>query len=216
MSAKISFIEVERYIIIEKKNKFQKKLYIFNNNQILKSMKNVQSYVKFLLFIGVLFVFVTYTGCSDDDDEGDSKANLLIGTWTISETSLVADIGGKSIKDYFIDIGGLSELEAEAFATLFETILSSSFTGTIQFKDDNTYISNIAGDLDDGIWSLNSAGDRITLDAGTVDETVINIISLTANTLKGSLDTTELTDIDDEPLTPDVEVNLAVVMTLTK
>jgi len=178
-------------------------------------MKKVQSNLKFLLLIGVLFVFVTYTGCNNDD-EGDSKANLLIGTWTITDATLEADIGGMSIKDFFINVGGLSEIEAEAIAILFEMGLKASFTGTIQFKDNNTYIINIAGDIDDGTWSLNSTGDKITLDAGTSDETVITIITLTEHTLVVSLDTTELVDIDDEPLTPDVEVSLHVEMTLTK
>ena len=177
-------------------------------------MNKFLSNLKFLLLIGVLFAFVTFTGCNDDDES--SNASLLIGLWTITDADIDADIGGLSIIDYFIDMAGLSELEAEAFATLFDALLEATFTGTIEIKDDNTYITNFGGEIDDGTWSLNSAGDKIILDAGTADEMVINIVSLTETTLIASVDTTELTDIDDNTLTPDIEVSLSVQLTLTK
>jgi hypothetical protein len=178
-------------------------------------MKTVQSYLKFFFLIGSLLVFVTYTGCNNDDEEGGNES-LLIGVWTITDANIEADIGGLSIKDYFINVGGFSEVEADAFATLFESMLALNFVGTLQIKDNYTYITNFGGESDDGTWSLNSAGDKITLDAGTVDEMVITIISLTENTLVASTDMTELADIDENPLSPDVEISLTVELTFSK
>jgi len=178
-------------------------------------MKTVQSFLKFLFLIGSLLVFITYTGCNDDDEEGGNES-LLIGVWTITDANIEADIGGLSIKDYFINVGGLSEVEAETFATVFESMLALNFVGTLQIKDDYTYITNFGGEIDDGTWSLNSAGNKITLDAGTADEMVITIISLTENTLVASTDMTELTDIDENPLSPDVEISLSLELTFSK
>jgi hypothetical protein len=178
-------------------------------------MKWIESYLKALLVLGLIFAFISYTGCNDDD-EGDNVAAMLIGTWTITDAEIDSDIGGMSIKDYFINMGGLSEIEAEALSAFFDAIMAATFTGTLQIKDDNTYISNFGGEVEDGTWALNSNGDVLIIDGGTVDEMVINIISITSTTLVVSTDTEEFVDIDDEPLTPDVEVNLSVRLTLTK
>jgi hypothetical protein len=94
--------------------------------------------------------------------------------------------------------------------------MANTFTGTLQIKDDNTYISNFGGEIEDGTWALNSDGDVLTIDGGTVDEMVINIISITETTLVVSTDTEEFVDIDDNEITPDVEVSLSVQLTLTK
>ena len=178
-------------------------------------MKWIKSYLKALFLLGFLFTFISYTGCNDDD-EGDNVATMLIGTWTITDAEFDSDIGGMSIKDFFINIGGLSEIEAEAFATIFETVMATTFTGTLQLKDDNTYISNLGGEIEDGTWALSSSGDVLFIDSGTPDEMVIHIISITETTLIVSTDTSEFIDIDDNPITPDVEVNLSVQLTLTK
>jgi hypothetical protein len=178
-------------------------------------MKRIKTHLKALLLLGFLFTFISYIGCNDDD-EGDNVAAMLIGTWTITDAEIDSDIGGMSVKDFFINVGGLSEIEAEAFSAIFDAIMGATFTGTLQIKDDNTYISNFGGEIDDGTWSLNSDGDVLIIDGGTVDEMVINIISITSTTLVVTTDTEEFVDIDDEPLTPDVEVNLSVQLTLTK
>ncbi len=178
-------------------------------------MKQIKSHLKTLLLLGFLFTFISYTGCNDDD-EGDNVATMLIGTWTITDAEIDSDIGGMSIKDFFINVGGLTEIEAEVFSSIFDAIMATTFTGTLQIKDDNTYVSNFGGEIEDGTWALNSDGDVLTIDGGTVDEMVINIISITSTTLVVTTDTEEFVDIDNEPLTPDVEVSLSMQLTLSK
>jgi hypothetical protein len=178
-------------------------------------MEKLQSYLKVIFVMGVLFAFVTYTGCSDDD-EGDNVASMLIGTWTITDSDIDAEVGGLSIKDYFIDIGGLSELEAETYANLFNSFLAAMFTGTLEIKDDNTYVSTFGGEVVDGTWSVNSTGDKIIIDGGTADEMIITIVSLTETTLVALTTTSEFVDIDSNPLSPEVEVLLEVQLTLSK
>ena len=43
----------------------------------------------------------------------------------------------------------MSGLEAEAFSAIYETFLQESFGGTIEFKDNNTYLFSIADNIED-------------------------------------------------------------------
>jgi len=187
----------------------------FKDHQNPENMKKVQYYLNLLLLLGVLSVFISYTGCNSDDD-GDPVINPLIGIWTISDVNLVTELGDMSVKEFLMEVGGLSDLDATGYTILFESLLESTFNGIIEFKDDNTYESNIAGEMEEGRWRLNSDGDELTLNSGTSDETVVNVITLTENTLKLSLNTSELANIDDESLIPDLDISIAVEMTLTK
>jgi len=177
-------------------------------------MAKIQSNLKFLCIIGLLFVFVSYVGCNNDDDE-DSKESLLIGIWTITNADIDASIGGMSIVDYLVDIMGLSQFEAEMLAGIFEAQLLPAFTGTIEFKVNHTYVTTFGGDVDDGTWNLNSAGDKITLDAGTIDEMVIDVTTLTATTLVGITDIIESVDFDDDQVA-DFDVSITIELTLSK
>jgi len=180
-------------------------------------MKKLEFTLKLFLLLGALSAFIAFTGCNGDDENPDNPAvNHLIGLWTITDAQLDASIEGKSLVEYAVDLLGVSELEAEILASLFEDALMSNFDGTIEFKSDNTYITNTGGEVDDGTWSLNSNGDELTLDAGTIDEQVIDVLILTASSLKVSLDQTEFEDIDDDPLTPDVPINMSIELTLSK
>jgi hypothetical protein len=176
-------------------------------------MGKIRSNLKFLFILGIVSVLISYTGCNDDDE--NSKESLLIGVWTITDADIDATIGGMSIVDYLVNIEGYSQVQAEAMAALFQAMLLPNFTGTIEFKENHTYVTTFGGDVDDGTWSLNSAGDKITLDAGTIYEMVIDIVSLTASTLVANTDVIESVDIDDDMI-PDVDVSIYVQLTFTK
>jgi len=67
-----------------------------------------------------------------------------------------------------------------------------------------------------GTWNLSSDGKKLTLDAGTIDEMVIDIISLTSSTANLTFSEQILEDLDDDPLTPDVPIDVEINMTLIK
>lgn len=177
-------------------------------------MKKVQNNLTLLLIFGALSVLISYTGCNNDDEE--PEINPLIGIWTISDVDLVTEFGDMSVKEFLMDVGGLSEIEASGYAILFESLLDATFNGTIEFKEDNTYESYIAGEKEEGTWHLNSTGDELTLNSGTTDEAVVSVLTLTEDTLKLSLSTSELANIDDESMIPDLDISIAVEMTLIK
>jgi len=177
-------------------------------------MKKIQSNLKSLFFIGVLFFVIT--GCDLFNKEASIDTAQLVGLWTISDAGVVPEIAGLPIKNYFTDVLGSTVGQADLMSQMYSAILEEMIGGTIEFKDDNTYIINFIGDIDDGNWALNSDGDVIIIDPGTSDEQLITIQELTSSTLKISYDELSTEDIDDNPDTPDVEVALKIEMTLTK
>ena len=181
-------------------------------------MKKLMSSLKFLLIIGFISTFIVFTGCKDDDGNGGTPtpADNLIGTWTVTNADITAMVGNQSLTDFFINVGGLDPASAALAYTLFETFFLAELNGSITFKNDNTYLSNFGGSPDDGTWSLSSDGKTLTLDAGTVDEIVIDVISLTSNSANMVISQSILEDLDDDPLTPDVPIDVEANMTLSK
>ena len=173
------------------------------------------SRMRSLIVIGVFSIFIT-TGCGLFEKEESINTAELVGLWTISDADVVPQIGGLPIKNYFTDVVGMSGLEAEAFSAIYDAFLKESFGGTIEFKDDNTYIFTIADTIEDGEWAINSDGNKIIIDAGTADEQIITILELTKSTLKVSYDEISMEDLDENLDTPDVEVSMKIEMTLTK
>lgn len=169
------------------------------------------SKAKFLFIIGAIFFFVT--SCNEDSEE--VTPSKLVGTWTITNVTL-GDVGGMSMAGMLSDLLGISEVQAQLLAPLLEESMISQYTGTIEFKEDGTYRMLIAGEDDEGTWSLNSGGDKLILDGGTQDEQIIEIISLNNNVLVLALSITELQDLDEDPNTPDIPFDLSLEMTLAK
>ena len=174
-------------------------------------MRKLLANVKFLFIIGAIFLFVT--SCNEDSEEVTPAK--LVGNWTITNVTL-GDVGGMSMTSFLSDLMGISELQAQILAPILETTMISQYTGNIEFKDDGTYIMNIAGETDDGTWSLSSDGNKIILDGGTQDEQIIEIVSLNNNVLILALNVTELQDLDEDPNTPEIPLDLSLEMTLAK
>lgn len=183
-------------------------------NNLITTMKKLLSHLKLLLFIGAFII--VFTGCKDEENGGSPEVNNLLGTWTVDNVDISAMVGGQSLTDWFINVGGLSAENAAIAYAIFETFLLAEVSGSITFKDDNTYVSSFGGSPDDGTWSLSSDGKTLTLDAGTVDEVQINVISLTNSTAHMVFAQQILEDLDDDPLTPDVPIDVEADMTLSK
>lgn len=178
-------------------------------------MSSNLSKMRSLIIIGVFSIFVT-TGCGLFEKEASINTAELVGLWTISDADVVPEIGGLPIKNYFTDVMGMSGLEAEAFSAIYDAFLKESFGGTIEFKDDNSYVFRIADTVEDGSWAINTDGNKIILDGGTSDEQIVSILELTKSILKVSYDEISMEDLDENLDTPDVEVSMKIEMTLTK
>ena len=131
-------------------------------------------------FIGVLILGLVFSGCSKDKKTNDN----LIGTWTVGTTSFNAMVGTKTLEQYFTDVMGLTGTEAQVYSAVVNQTIQQSFTGTIQFKSDNTYSSTLGGKNDTGTWSLNSGGTQLTINSSSSGTQVFDIVQLTSSVLK--------------------------------
>lgn len=163
--------------------------------------------------MAILLLFVA--ACSDDDDSGAGTSELLIGTWTSSALDIEATVGSQTLVDYLVDEVGLTPAEAASQQDLFFDSLEPEVTGSLTFIADNTYTSSFGGGSDSGTWSLSGDGDTLTLFEGS-DEIVVNILSISSTTFVASLGDSIFVDIDDDPGTADVEVNVVATITMTK
>ena len=170
-------------------------------------MNSYLSKVKIFILLGIIPLFLV--NCEKDDDV---KSSDLIGLWTVTDASIEMNVGDKSLIDYLIDALGITEMEAQLFESIFEEALSEGFTGTIEFKSDNTYESTFEGDTDTGTWELSSDGKQLTLDKGTADELTLDIISLSNNMLKIGFSEEEVDDLDSDGTNETISINIELTL----
>jgi hypothetical protein len=115
-----------------------------------------KSIAVFAWILAAGFLLSQFTSCKK---EGESVKDDLVGTWTIDNVTLEVTVEGKSLTEFFVD-AGFSQSDAAQFAALFETALMQSFTGTVQFKADNTYTATVSGDSNTGTWEVSSDGKK--------------------------------------------------------
>jgi hypothetical protein len=104
----------------------------------------------------------------------------------------------------------MTPTDAQLYVSLYTVTLQQAFTGTFTLNSNNTYSTNLGGQADSGTWSLNAAGNELTIDSSTEDPMVLTIERLTANELMVHWTETESEDINDDtiPETIRVDVNL--------
>jgi hypothetical protein len=169
--------------------------------------------VRLIYILGILFLFIA--GC-DDEEKVEKVGAELIGTWTVTNAEIDAMVGDQSLTDYFVNVGGLSPENAAIAYSLFELFFLAELNGTIEFRENNTYISNFGNDPDEGTWSLISDGNGLILDAGTDDEIIISITSLSSTTANLLFSQEIEEDLDDDPSTPEVPIDVDAYLELTK
>jgi len=128
----------------------------------------------------VLITGLILSSCSKDETITDN----LIGTWTAGTSTFNATIGDKTLTQYFTDIMGLTTAEAQLYINFFNLTMQQSFTGTVQLNSDNTYTSTMGGNDDSGTWNLSADGTKLTIDSGTGDPMIFDIIELTSNKMQ--------------------------------
>ena len=155
----------------------------------------------------VLITGLVFSGCSKDKKATDN----LIGTWTVGTANISTMIGTRTMAQYFTDVMGLSVADAQTYSVLANQSIQKSFTGTIQFKSDNTYTTTLGGKSETGTWSLNSDGSKLTVTTGSSGSTVFDIVELNSSTLK-----IRFTDLTSEDLNGDgIPESITVTADLT-
>jgi len=159
------------------------------------------------IMCAVLIAGLAISSCKKDSN---SEVTLAGGTWTAGTPTFTAMVGTKTITQYYTDVMGLSAAEAAQFTAAVNLALLQSFSGTIQFKSDNTYTSNIGGVADSGTWSLSADGKKLTIDSNTDSPQTLDVTVLTSNKLTVSSTDNTSDDLNgdgiDETLAIHVEI----------
>lgn len=175
---------------------------------------------KYFLLAGLMaFALVS---CDKDKDEDSAATEAeLIGTWNITSSETDFTVNGVPIMDFIMEAFSISEEQAELMLTqmLEEYGEDLEITGTVEFKDDNTYVMVTDGVTDTGTWELQSGGKEIIMDKGTEDETVITVKKSTSSEIV--IEFTPPNDEDDEPYDLDRDgepdtMDIILGLTLTK
>jgi len=172
-------------------------------------MKNLTYRIFVMLSLALSFSVLVSCG-GDDEGDGPSGGDLT-GTWTVASASIDATIDGTDIVEWFVDVLGLTEAEAEQFGELFTDGLDEGFVGgTLTFNSDNTYEANFDGDSESGTWSR--SGDQLTITSGG-EESVTTIKTLTSSNLTIEFDETETEDIDEDGTTEEFRITFTLNLT---
>jgi hypothetical protein len=122
-------------------------------------------------------------------------------------------VGTKTLTQYYTDVMGLTADQALQYTTFVNLALMQSFTGTIQFKSDNTYTANLGGTPDSGTWSLSADGKKLTIDSSSAAPETADVTELTSNKLSVTLTTTVSEDLNGDNIPETLTVNVTIPFT---
>ena len=183
-------------------------------------MAKIKNFLLLTLFTSMLVLF----SCSEDEPSGGEISGTLVGTWTDGTATINSfTINGEEISNFLetlkqLLIGfGTPEAEADVFISELESELEEEFTetfeGTIEFKDDGTYVATDSEGTDTGTWELIDGNQSILFDKGTDDELTMRIVSLTDSRFEGLIEEVESGDIDDDGDSDTISVSVTIVLT---
>jgi hypothetical protein len=157
---------------------------------------------------------VLTAGLAVDSCKKDSNTVTLEGgTWTAGTPTFTTMVGTKTLAQYYTDVMGLTAAQAAQYSTIVNAALMKSFTGTIQFKSDNTYTANLGGVPDSGTWSLSADGKKLTIDSNSAAPETADITQLTSSKLTVSLSTTVSEDLNGDGTPETITVSVTIPFT---
>ena len=160
----------------------------------------------------ICLAIILFAGCNKKEQVATGD---IVGLWTVSSSTVDITVGTQPIKQYLIDNFGYSDADAQTLIDYFTVLILQDYTGTIEFYSDYYYDSYI-GEYSDGEWSISSDEKTITLDAGTIWEMTLEVVSLTPNLVVIKLPPqTEDVDLDNNG-SDETTVTIIIELTLTK
>ncbi len=166
--------------------------------------------MNFKIICVILIAGLAITSCKKDSS---STVTLEGGTWTAGTPTFTAMVGTKTLTQYYTDVMSLTAAQAAQYSAIVNLALMQSFTGTIQFKSDNTYTANLGGTPDNGTWSLSADGKKLTIDSSSAAPETADITELTANKLSVSLTTSVSEDLNSDGTPESITINVTIPFT---
>lgn len=165
--------------------------------------------MNFKIICVVLIAGLAVASCKKDSN----TVTLEGGTWTAGTPTFTTMVGTKTLVQYYTDVMGLTALQAAQYSAIVNLALMQSFTGTIQFKSDNTYTANLGGKPDSGTWSLSADGKKLTITSSSAAPETADITELTSNKLTVSLTTTVSEDLNSDGTPETITVSVTIPFT---
>lgn len=145
--------------------------------------------LKYAAFFLLAVSAVAFTACEKESDEDKDEAVSIVGVWTIQSVSIDVLIAGKTPYEYLLDLGLPADLAQEtADEMMLDIEKMEDMTGTLELKEDGTYVAEFSNDDPDsddntGPWELSADGKTLTIDKGSDDEMMFEVLSLTKTSL---------------------------------
>jgi hypothetical protein len=158
----------------------------------------------------VLITGMAVTSCKKDSS---STVTLAGAAWTAGTPTFTAMVGTKTLTQYFTDVMHLTTAEAAQYTALVNVGLMQSFTGTVTFKSDNTYTSNLGGVADSGTWSLSADAKKLTITSSTSAPEVADVTVLTSTKLTVSLSDTTSEDLNSDGTPETITISVTIPFT---
>ena len=168
------------------------------------------SYMNTRLFFLVFIAGLAITSCKKDSS---STVTLAGGTWTAGTPAYTAMVGTKTLTQYYTDVMGMNATQAQQYTAAVNLALMQAFTGTIQFKSDNTYTSNLGGKSDSGTWSLSADGKKLTINSSTSAPEILDVTVLTSSKLSVKLTNSVSEDLNNDGTPETIIINVELPFT---
>ncbi len=161
----------------------------------------------------IYVVFIAVLAVSSCKKDSSTTVTLEGGTWTAGTPTMTAMVGERTLTQYYTDVVGLTADQALQYTAIANIALMQTFSGTIQFKSDNTYTANLGGTPDSGTWSLSADGKKLTIDSSSDDPVTADITELSSNKLTVTLTEIINEDLNDDGTDENITVNVTIPFT---
>ncbi len=163
------------------------------------------NFIKFFS-LAVISMSLVFTTACEKEDEGITAS--IVGSWTITETTMDMTIDGVSWIDYMVNELGWTAETAEIEWTEMQS--ETDMEGTVEFKDGGVFTSAFEDeDPESGSWTLDH--EKLTINVEGDDTMVFEVITLSESKL-----VIKLTEIDSDDMDQDgTEEAVEMIMHMT-
>jgi hypothetical protein len=124
----------------------------------------MKNYINPIYLFAFFFSLIIITGCEKKEEEPDKTALLTSHLWNFSELTTTS-----------------TDPNVQLAVNLVAAFLTNA---TMTFAPGGTYTITMLGQPDTGSWEFNASETTITLNKGTDDESIQEIIKLTSSVLE--------------------------------
>ncbi len=166
--------------------------------------------------VGIVFTSLLFTGCSEDEDEGNNALNAfnnVVGTWSFDDADFDVQANGKNVIQFLKDVGYTDEMIAEFEDEMAGGLAEFSPGDEVLFKADSTYqtteFATEQGEENEvytGTWAISADGKKLIIDGD--EDGAYDLKKLTSNELTVSVSNEFLSDVNNDEVDETISFKL--------